>query len=236
MSNFSDYDFEEDMEEIVQPQRNQAYTFPFLNPNIYGSDAGDTTSQTSLLSRSSTPVGRAKAEDDRELETLLPAPPISFSGIFHEELSSLGSSDPQITSRAQNYVSWGVSLRQPILMVVFCFLGIATATIHHFYYFNLEDSIAGNTTKQQWVIWVGTGLNNVTLFFLNSANGIALTQSIWYTVKRRAMTVGALDNLFGLSNDITGFINLELLKHAKLAVFLAFIVWYELFSRFTTLY
>ena len=84
---------------------------------------------------------------------------------------------------------------------------------------------AGNVTKQQWVIWIGTGLNNMTLFFLNSANGIALTQAIWWTVKRHALSVGGLDNLFGLFTDITGFVNLELLRRAKIALPVAFIFW-----------
>jgi hypothetical protein len=82
------------------------------------------------------------------------------------------------------------------------------------------------------VIWVGTGLNNLTLFLLNSANGIALTQAIWFTVRRRALTVGSLDNLFGLLTDFNGFVNLELLKKAKLTIALAFIFWYVYSLKF----
>jgi ABC-type maltose transport system permease subunit len=72
---------------------------------------------------------------------------------------------------------------------------------------------------------MGTGLNNLNLFFLNSANGIVLTQSIWWTVKRHALSIGGLDNLFALSTDITGFINVEVLRKAKIAIPIAFIFW-----------
>lgn len=109
-------------------------------------------------------------------------------------------------------------------MLVFLVLGISTALVHHFYYHGLMGSIAGNTARQQAVIWLGTGLINVTLFFLNSANGIALTQAIWWTVKRHAMTIRSLDNLFALSTDITGFINVELLRRAKIAIIVGFII------------
>jgi hypothetical protein len=120
-------------------------------------------------------------------------------------------------------------------MLLFLVLGISTALVHHFYYRGLMGSIAGNTARQQGVIWFGTGLNNVTLFFLNSANGIALTQAIWWTVKRHAMTIGGLDNLFALSTDITGFINFELLRRAKIAIIIAFIFWYFTNPSFITL-
>jgi hypothetical protein len=114
---------------------------------------------------------------------------------------------------------------KPILMVVFLVLGMTTATsITH----GLTGSTAGNAAKQQWVIWIGTGLNNLTLFFLNSANGIALTQSIWWTVKRYALSIGGLDNLFALSTDITGFINFEMLRRSKIAIPITFIFWYVL--------
>jgi hypothetical protein len=218
---------EEDSEDTFDLQPSHAYTFPFISPDIYGDNATNATSQTSLISGSRTPPVQKSSgghPGEFELESLLPRQDNSQQSLFHEDLlppTSDGYSPP-----AQKYVSWGISLKQPIIMVVFLVLGISAAVSHHFYYHGLMGSIAGNTARQQGVIWVGTGLNNLTLFFLNSANGIALTQAIWWTVKRRAMTIGGLDNLFALSTDITGFINFELLRRAKIAIIVSFIFWY----------
>jgi hypothetical protein len=74
-------------------------------------------------------------------------------------------------------------------MVVFLVLGMTAAINHHFYYHRLMGNTASNVANPQWVIWIGTGLNNLTLFFLNSTNGMALTQSIWCTIKRHALSI-----------------------------------------------
>ena len=220
--------FDEAVEDAFEPRQIHAHTFPRLHPNIYERDVGDATSDTSLLSRSSTPEIRLSHSDEPENHEMIALMPDSHerASRFSEQLEPQSSTPSYDSPPAHSYVLWGVSWRQPIMMIIFALLGITTATSHHFYYHELNDTVAGNTSRQQWVIWIGTGFNSFTLFLLNSAITIALTQSIWFTVKRHALTVGGLDNLFGLFTDMTGFFKWDLLKKAKLAIFIAFVFWY----------
>ena len=95
-------------------------------------------------------------------------------------------------------------------MIMFAVLGICSALEHHFYNQSLSGTAAGNAEAQQWVIWIGTGFTNTTIFFLNSAVAIAFVQSIWFTVKRRAFSVSSLERFFGLDGNIRVFFDREL--------------------------
>jgi hypothetical protein len=125
-----DSSVEDGSEEHFDLQRSHAYTFPFLNPDIYGDGGISASSQASLLSPSSTPFITKPGNDPREfeLEVLLPKEEKSKQSQFHEGLLPPTRDGPGYHSPpAQKYVSWGVSLEQPILMVVFLFLGMTTA-------------------------------------------------------------------------------------------------------------
>ncbi len=212
------------------PQPNHAFTFPFLRPSTYDiDDRGDATSQTSLLSRSHSPAPSTRSKhdiEDHELDYIVPVATPPTRSRFVEDLRPQRPAPDYHPPHAHKYVLWGVSLREPTTMVVFVLFGLTTAICHHFYNISLEGKVAGDSAAQQWVIWIGTGFSNSTVFFLNSAIGIALVQAIWFTVKRHALSVGTLDTLFGLEGDITGFINWELLKGGRIALLIAFIIWY----------
>jgi hypothetical protein len=111
-------------------------------------------------------------------------------------------------------------------MFSFLLLGMVSAVAHHEYYSHMSGTVTYSLARQQWTIWIGTGFSFLVLFFLNSANGVAFTQYIWVVAKNKDTTIGGLDKLFGLSEDIMGFMSLELWKHAKVAILMAFIIWW----------
>jgi hypothetical protein len=110
-------------------------------------------------------------------------------------------------------------------MLLFATAGIGLAIGHHFYNMRLRGTRAGNEAAQQGQIWIGTAFSNSSIFFLNSAIGIAFVQSIWFEVRSQGFSVATLDNLFGLDKDITGFFNWSLLRRAKIAILIGFVIW-----------
>ena len=112
------------------------------------------------------------------------------------------------------------------MMYVALSLGVGTAFLHHFFYVRLKDTAAGDSAAQMWVLWIGTGITFITLFFFSVANGIAFTQYVWVVVKRHVLTVGGLDALFALTSDLTAFLKVELWKKARFAMLIAFVFWF----------
>jgi hypothetical protein len=109
----------------------------------------------------------------------------------HGSYNSTKTMDSSLTiEHPSGLVEWGVGWHQPALMLAFFAAGVGFAVAHHEYYSTMQGKIAGNESHQQWTIWIGTGLTFITLFCLNSANGIAFTQYIWIVVKKHALTVG----------------------------------------------
>lgn len=124
------------------------------------------------------------------------------------------------------YITWGIGWGVPLTMVLFFVAGVLAAFGHHYYYFRLDGTTAGNVGAQQWVLWIGTGFTFLTLFLLNSANGIGFTQYTWRIVKLYALTIEDLDKLFSATMDITAFFSISLWRRAWVAMGLAFLLWY----------
>jgi hypothetical protein len=59
-----------------------------------------------------------------------------------------------------------------------------------------------------------------------AAVGVAYSQHLWMTVRKKSMTISGLDAMFGAVNDIFAFLTLDFVKQAKLGAFLALLVWY----------
>jgi len=104
-----------------------------------------------------------------------------------------------------------------------CFVfGVACAIGHHSFYNSLNGKEA---TDQILMHRYGTLLAFGARAGLSAAVGAAYHQRVWATVRKRIITLGSLDSLFSLTEDVLAFFSWELMKAAKLAMLLAFFVW-----------
>jgi len=127
--------------------------------------------------------------------------------------------------------------------------GLLLSLGHHFYYFSLTGTTAGNENKQAWPVRFGTAFAFLVTGLLQAATASAFGQYLWTIVKRKSLTIGlssclyalcprlfyetdirlaTLDKLFDLTRDPTGIFSLELLKGAKIALLFGLIFWYAL--------
>lgn len=110
-------------------------------------------------------------------------------------------------------------------MVFMFFLGVGSSIAHHLYYSTLHNTPAGNAYKQQWVIQIGTGLAILSRTALVSVVAISRTQWLWLTLRKRFITLSGIDAMFGVTSDPVYFTNLAMLRGAKLATFMAALIW-----------
>lgn len=105
----------------------------------------------------------------------------------------------------------------------FCLLfGVACAASHHFYYWSLDGRPATNQIK---MMRYGTMLAFGAKAGLSAAVIVAFRQRVWTTVRKRFMTVGALDALFSATEDSQAVMSWEMVQSAKVAALLAAYVW-----------
>lgn len=142
--------------------------------------------------------------------------------------SSISSSkvDPEVENlierRAGEVAVWGIHWWPPFGMVSLFVLGVIGAISHHAFYKSLDGQEA---TDQLRKIRYGTALAFFTKTTLVGSVIIGYRQRIWYTFRRRAMTLGAIDGLFAVIEDPTTFCNWEMIKNAKLAALMALATW-----------
>lgn len=111
------------------------------------------------------------------------------------------------------------------MIVLLFILGVGSAASHHFYYRTLHNTSAGDATRQQWVIQIGTALAFLSNAALVSVVAISRTQWVWVTLRKRFITVAGIDALFGVTADPMYFRNVDMIRGAKLATFMAVIIW-----------
>jgi hypothetical protein len=221
---FNSDDVADDRNPFLRPSSCELETIEGASPNSHSR-----TRSPSPVTHLSGHTYEGVAQEDLESRTISlrlgPLPPERLSGSY----SKRGSSTPEISnyksSHNHKFVKWQLILRQPIYMLLFATAGIGLAIGHHFYNMGLRGTKAGNEAAQQGQIWIGTAFSNSSIFFLNSAIAIAFVQSIWWEVRSRGFSVATLDNLFGLDKDITGFFNWNLLRRAKIAILIGFVIW-----------
>lgn len=77
-------------------------------------------------------------------------------------------------------------------MIALFVLGVLGACIHHGFYLSLD----GKEVKDQlWMVRIGTGMAFFTKMCLVGTVVLAYKQRIWYSMRRKSMTVGAIDGL-----------------------------------------
>jgi hypothetical protein len=116
-------------------------------------------------------------------------------------------------------LSWWNPVWQMYVMFV---LGVAGALSHHFFY----DSLAGTEAHDQLgMLRYGAAIAYFTKAMLVASLLLAFRQQIWATFRRKSLTIDAVDGLFAVTEDFSAMLNLEVLKQAKVALFLASIIW-----------
>jgi hypothetical protein len=109
------------------------------------------------------------------------------------------------------------------LMLVFYLMAVGGVLGHHFFYQSLNGKYATNQLREQRYGGVFAYLVKGSLV---AAILLAYRQQIWATLRRRKLTVDAIDSLFAASDDPRAILNWEFMKSAKTAFSLAILVWF----------
>ncbi|KAH7144283.1 hypothetical protein B0J13DRAFT_554898 [Dactylonectria estremocensis] len=107
-------------------------------------------------------------------------------------------------------------------MCAFLLAGFLFAAGHHVFYNNLNGKEADNQSR---MLRYGT-----LLAFLAKANFVtsvilAFRQRVWMMVRRKILSLAAVDSLFAAAEDLSALFNWEALRSAKLAMCLAVYIW-----------
>ncbi|KAH8666824.1 hypothetical protein BX600DRAFT_511720 [Xylariales sp. PMI_506] len=100
--------------------------------------------------------------------------------------------------------------------------GLCCALGHHLFYASLNNKEA---TNQLAMLRYGTLLSFGAKAGFVAAGVTAYRQRVWTTVRTKLISVGALDSLFAATDDMFALLNTEIYQRAKVAVFLAILVW-----------
>lgn len=140
------------------------------------------------------------------------------------ELSSYIKTEYQVLERDKTS-PWGIHWYSPALMLGLFLTGIASAMAHHFFYNSLNLKDVESNISQEWAIRIGTGLAFTAKACLAASVGVAYTQRLWATLRRKPITLQAVDDLFLLTMNPTSFFSREVLWKAKLLCFMAASMW-----------
>ena len=108
------------------------------------------------------------------------------------------------------------------MMYILFALGVAGAISHHAFYASLAGSEANN---QLLMLRYGAALAYLTKASLAASVLLAFRQQIWATFRRKLLSITAVDSLFAATEDLNSMFNLEVFQRAKVAIFLATVVW-----------
>lgn len=125
----------------------------------------------------------------------------------------------------ERYVKWGIAWKTPMLMALWTVFGLSCAIGHHFYYRSLHGSKVGSSFKQSWSLGFGTAFTFLVIASLRATCDAAYKQYIWTLFKRKAFSLGVIDKIFSVTSDPISFFSWEILRHAKVALFVAAICW-----------
>lgn len=162
---------------------------------------------------------------NKDRQTLLPPKiPVTKNGFFRTWFAT--SADLRAT-HGSDAVIWGIHWYTPVSIALLLLLGIASTVAQHLFYSSLHDTdvAKGSESDQQWVSLTGSSLGFLTKVCFTAVLAISRTQWVWVTLRRRKMTLGGIDALFGVSSDPTFFSNFNMLRHAKFATLMAILMW-----------
>ncbi|CAN9193893.1 unnamed protein product [Alternaria alternata] len=128
-----------------------------------------------------------------------------------------------VDRRSGELAQWHIYWTTPALIVVLFLAGFAAAVGHHSFYMHLDGQPA---IEQLKMVRYGTAL---AFFVKSTLVGTVIMcnrQRIWYTFRRKAMTINGIDGLFSATEDPTQFfLNWEMIRNGKLATLMAACTW-----------
>ncbi|KAH9881926.1 hypothetical protein J1614_001097 [Plenodomus biglobosus] len=128
-----------------------------------------------------------------------------------------------VDRRAGEIAQWHVHWTTPAIIASLFFAGLLAAIGHHLFYAHLDGSPA---TEQLKMVRYGTAM---AFFVKSTLVGTVIMcnrQRIWYTFRRKAMTINGIDGLFSATEDPTQFfLNWEMITNGKLATLMAACTW-----------
>jgi hypothetical protein len=128
-----------------------------------------------------------------------------------------------VDRRAGEIAQWHIHWTTPALIASLFFAGVAAAVGHHYFYAHLNGQPA---IEQLKMVRYGTAL---AFFVKSTLVGTVIMcnrQRIWYTFRRKAMTINGIDGLFSATEDPTQFfLNWEMIRMGKLATLMAACSW-----------
>lgn len=153
---------------------------------------------------------------ETRLETL-----VTKNGFFRTWFATSANLQPT----PDTAVKWGIHWVTPVTIISMFLLGTMSAIGHHVFYSELHDTLAGNEARQRWVFWIGSSMGFLTKVSLSAVVGMSRTQWVWLTLRKKWMTLGGIDALFGISSDPTFIRNGNMLRRAKAATVMAILMW-----------
>lgn len=157
-------------------------------------------------------------DESRPLET----PLVKKPGFIRTWLAS--ATDLRPTSDPTD-IEWGIHWYTPVSIVILLLVGTSTAITHHLINTSLHDQAVGDAVQQRWTSWIGSGLGFLTKVTLTAALGISRTQWVWLTLRKKWLTLNAIDSLFGVISDPTLFLDWKMMRQAKVATVMAILMW-----------
>jgi hypothetical protein len=119
-----------------------------------------------------------------------------------------------------------------VFMIGFLVVGVGIGIGQHFYYKRFDGffvdgrcSMDAAPLSQDWVTRFSVLFSFAFKTCLTAAVGIAFDQAFWYTARRKAMSVNALDAMFLVRKNPFKFLNLELLWKAPVPSLMALVSW-----------
>lgn len=128
-----------------------------------------------------------------------------------------------VDKRVGELARWHIHWTTPAIMASLFVAGVLGAIGHHFFYTHLNGRPA---TEQLMMVRYGTAMAFFTKSMLVSTVIVCYRQRIWYTLRRKAMTINGIDGLFSATEDPTMFfLNWEMIRNGKLATLMAICSW-----------
>jgi hypothetical protein len=144
-------------------------------------------------------------------------------GSLYQSKAADADTQALLDRRRGELAQWHIYWTTPALIVSLFLAGFAAAVGHHLFYSHLNGQPA---TDQLMMVRYGTAL---AFFVKSTLVGTVIMcnrQRIWYTFRRKAMTINGIDGLFSATEDPTQFfLNWEMIRNGKLATFMAACTW-----------
>ena len=115
--------------------------------------------------------------------------------------------------------------QSPLAMLLCLILGGLLAVSHHFFYNRLDTTIVQTKNKQEWALRFGNAFALAIKTALGAAVGIAYTQQIWTTFKRKSITVKGIDAITAAPNDIFALLDGEMWLKNSSGTTIAVLLW-----------